>query len=563
MAADYADQVANGIIDQLRKGTAPWVKPWKPGERFMPYNPTTGNDYRGGNALWLMSQAENRGHDDARWLTYRQAQEQGAQVRKGEKGTHIQFVKREGLELVRDAQGKPVLDGEGNPARELVRYERPRVLSAVVFNAQQIDGLPLAPDRPALPEWERHERAERILAGSGVDLRHVQGDRAFYRLTEDRITLPERGQFATGDRYYATALHELGHATGHPSRLNRDMAHPFGSEGYAREELRAEIGSLMLGGQLGIGHDPGQHVAYVGSWIKVLEQDPREVFRAAADAEKIVKMVRSFELEQEQRHERNPDQAQRPATVPRVGASQTAKHYERMISARVAELPPTVQSEALGRMVDAAAPDVVQAAAPASQKSYQRSIAVRGLGQVTPQSVAQLYSQHRISPAEVERSMDNAVILADWAHGRALGAGLSASDAKQARSLADAMRAVPWGAGHADANDGRPIDTEGRAAASEAAIAFAAKGPVQASLASLVRDIEVPPGLDGRFSMGAFYVRDDQRVAELHTKGIDRDNPGRDLLPPMLPNPGQGLPQPIAPHRCMKRPRPSDTGRSR
>ena len=318
MAADYVDQVASDIIDQLRKGTAPWVKPWEPGERFMPYNPTTGNEYRGGNAMWLMSRAESRGYDDARWLTYRQSQEQGAQVRKGEKGTPIQFWKWQGLEPVRDGQGKPMLDGEGNPVRELVRYERPRVLSAVVFNAQQIDGLPPAPDRPALPEWERHERAERILAGSGVDLRHAQGDRAFYRLSEDRITLPERGQFATGDRYYATALHELGHATGHPSRLNRDMAHPFGSEGYAREELRAEIGSLMLGGQLGIGHDPGQHVAYIGSWIKVLEQDPREVFRAAADAEKIVKMVRSFEVERVQEADQAQSQEQ---PTPQVEAS--------------------------------------------------------------------------------------------------------------------------------------------------------------------------------------------------------------------------------------------------
>jgi len=198
-------------------------------------------------------------------------------------------------------------------------------------------------------------------------------------------------------------------------------------------------------------------------------------------------------------------------------------------------------------MVDAAAPDIIQAAAPASLKSYQRSIAVREHGQVTQQSVAHLYSQRRISPAEVERSMDNAVILADWAHGRALGAGLPASDAEQARSLADTMRAVPWGTGHADTNDGLRVDTEGRAAASEAAIAFAAKGPVQASLASLIRDVEVPPGLEGRFSMGILYVRDDQRVAELHTKGIDRDNPGRDLLPPSFQKPEQDLPQPAAP----------------
>ncbi len=110
--------------------------------------------------------------------------------------------------------------------------------------------------------------------------------------------MPFKHQFPTPDRYYATALHELGHWTGHESRLNRDLAHPFGSEGYAREELRAEIASMLLGSELGIGHDPGQHVAYVGSWIKALQQDPTEIFRAAADAEKIQDFVLSFSQQQ-------------------------------------------------------------------------------------------------------------------------------------------------------------------------------------------------------------------------------------------------------------------------
>ena len=311
MASDYVDQVATAIIKQLKEGTAPWQKPWEPGERFMPYNPTTGNEYRGMNAVWLMTVSQARGFTDARWMTYRQSQEQDAQVRKGEKGTPIQFWKWQGLEPVRDANGKPVLDQDGQPVRQMVRYERPRVMGAVVFNAEQIDGLPPAPARPVRPEWERHGQAETILANSGVPIRHIAGDRAFYRLTEDTITMPERAQFATGDRYYATALHELGHATGHPTRLARDLAHPFGSEGYAREELRAEIGSLMLGEQLGIGHDPSQHVAYVASWIKALEEDPREVFRAAADAEKIVKLVRSYELGQEQASDNTQDASSR------------------------------------------------------------------------------------------------------------------------------------------------------------------------------------------------------------------------------------------------------------
>ena len=309
VAADYVEQVAAGIVKQLREGTAPWVKPWQPGERFMPYNPTSGNEYRGMNAVWLMSQAGAKGYGDPRWMTYKQAAAEDAQVRKGEKGTAIQYWKWEGEEPVRDARGKPVLDEHGEPRKQRVRYERPRVWTAVVFNAEQIDGLPDAPARPGLPEWERHERAERILAASGVELRHQRGDRAFYRPSEDRIVLPERGQFASADRFYATALHELGHATGHPSRLDRDLAHPFGSEGYAREELRAEIASMMLGDQLGIGHDPSQHVAYVASWIKALEDDPREVFRAAADAEKITRMVRSFELTQEHRTAREQGQS--------------------------------------------------------------------------------------------------------------------------------------------------------------------------------------------------------------------------------------------------------------
>ena len=298
--SDYVQTVAQTIIDQLREGTAPFMQPWKPGPRFMPYNPNSGRDYRGMNAVWLMMLGQANAYGDARWMTYRQAQEIDGQVRKGEKGALIQYWKWSGEEPVFDENGKPVVGQDGKQVRETVRYERPRVMSSVVFNAAQIDGLVPAPDRPQPPEWERHERAERILSQSHASIIHQPGDRACYQLGPDRIILPETGQFASPDAYYATALHELGHWTGHPTRLNRDLAHPFGSEGYAREELRAEIASLMLGDQLGIGHDPGQHVAYVGSWIKALEEDPREIFRAASDADKIVQHVLGLELAQEQ-----------------------------------------------------------------------------------------------------------------------------------------------------------------------------------------------------------------------------------------------------------------------
>ncbi len=325
MAREYVDQVAGALIEQLKAGTAPWVKPWQPGARFMPYNPTTGNSYHGMNAVWLMSLAESRGYADARWMTYRQAQAAEAQVRQGEKGAVIQFWKWQGLEPLRDADGRRVLNQDGNRVLQAVRYERPRVWSAVVFNAEQIDGLAPATNRSTLLTWQRHGRAEQILARFDATIRHVHGDHAFYRLADDSITLPQRGQFATADGYYATALHEVGHATGHPSRLSRpDLGHPFGSEAYAREELRAEIASLMLGEQLGIGYDPGQHSAYVGSWIRALENDPREIFRAAADAEKIVVLVRSFERAREQQadHEHLPDQpAAEPGSRPLTDAS--------------------------------------------------------------------------------------------------------------------------------------------------------------------------------------------------------------------------------------------------
>ncbi len=162
-----------------------------------------------------------------------------------------------------------------------------------MFNAERIDGLPPLV-RPEAA-WDPIERIEQMLQRSGAVSRHSEADRAFYRPASDSIHLPQQSQFSSPDRYYATLLHELGHWTGHPSRLARDLAHAFGSEGYAREELRAEISSLILGDELGIGHDPSQHAAYVGTWIQVLQDDPLEIFRAAADAEKIQAYVLALE----------------------------------------------------------------------------------------------------------------------------------------------------------------------------------------------------------------------------------------------------------------------------
>lgn len=300
----FVEAVAGKLIELLRAGTAPWQKPWQAGETqsVLPFNPTTGKRYKGINALQLMSE----GHADQRWMTYRQAAAVDAQVRKGEKGTAIQYWKFADEQIKKDAAGNPILDARGEPVKASIQLERPRVFFATVFNAEQIDGLPpIAPRKEQT--WSAVERAEQILRASGAVIITGEQDRAFYRPATDSIHLPDKSRFENADGYYATALHELGHWTGHETRLDRDLANPFGSEGYAREELRAEIASMILGDQLGIGHDPGQHASYVASWIKVLQNDPLEIFRASADAEKIHDYV--IGLEQKQVEELTTEEA--------------------------------------------------------------------------------------------------------------------------------------------------------------------------------------------------------------------------------------------------------------
>ena len=171
----FHEVVAERLIEQLQQGTAPWQKPWNPGESgaFLPYNPVTGNRYKGINSIHLLSQDR----DDQRWMTYKQATEAGAQVRKGEKGTGIQYWKFTDEDIKKDDDGKPVLDDEGNPVKVVVQLERPRGFFAMVFNGEQIDGLP--PIRKQEHTWDPIERAEGILTASGADIHHNGGSGRF------------------------------------------------------------------------------------------------------------------------------------------------------------------------------------------------------------------------------------------------------------------------------------------------------------------------------------------------------------------------------------------------
>jgi antirestriction protein ArdC/phage/plasmid primase-like uncharacterized protein len=295
--SDFAQRLADKLIAQLKEGTAPWQKPWLEGQSFSPYNPTTGNRYRGINVLALLGTA----FSDPRWMTYKQAHAQGWQVRGGERSTQIQhWIWEE--ERVRVGQdGQPLLDNQNKLVKDLVRLERPKVITAAVFNAEQIDGIPaLEPERTY--DWDPVEQAEKLLQASGANIEHSQSGGAYYRLSTDTIRLPAQDRFATPTGYYATAMHELGHWTGHPDRLDRDLSNPFGSEGYAREELRAEIASLILGSELGIGYDPVAHAGYVDHWVQILTDTPKEILYAAADAERISDYILTIEQKKEIQH---------------------------------------------------------------------------------------------------------------------------------------------------------------------------------------------------------------------------------------------------------------------
>lgn len=297
----FAEIVAGKIIEQLEKGTAPWQQPWHDDKRkSLPYNPISDKRYKGINTLHLMAESMSKGYSDPRWLTYKQANSLGGQVRTGEKSTLVQYWKFTDLIDKLGEDGKPVLDKDGKTVKEEVKLNNPRVFYANVFNAEQIDNLPPIPIREQ--KWNPIERAETILENSGAKIFNDSDD-AYYSPKKDEIHLPGKEFFDSNDKYYATALHELGHWTGAESRLNRDLNHPYGSQEYAREELRAEIASMIIGDELNIGHDPKQHVAYVESWIKLLKDEPKEIFRAASDAEKIYNFALDLEQKQEQEQE--------------------------------------------------------------------------------------------------------------------------------------------------------------------------------------------------------------------------------------------------------------------
>jgi len=293
-ATNLYEQVTARIISELEGGRLPWVQPWgKPGEGTgcapaLPRNALSGRHYSGINILLLWAEVIAKGYPSQRWLTFRQALEAGGTVRKGEHGCMVVYADR----FIPQAEKARAQDSsEGETDKASVRRTDARRARAVpflkrftVFNVAQCEGLDeqIVVDPDPVPEWEIVPIAEEVIVASGVDFR-VGGDKAYYMPSLDVVQVPPQPTFFEQINYYRTCLHELTHATGHASRLARDLANGFGSPGYAREELIAEMGSAFLCASLGI-VPTVRHADYLGRWLAVLREDSRAIFRAARAA---------------------------------------------------------------------------------------------------------------------------------------------------------------------------------------------------------------------------------------------------------------------------------------
>jgi antirestriction protein ArdC len=289
MRADVYERITYQIVAELEKGVRPWLKPWNAehaaGRITRPLR-AGGIPYRGINVLMLWSEAVTKGYAAPIWMTFRQALELGGHVRKGEKGSLVVYA---------SSITRTETDADTGEESE---HDIPFMKGYTVFNVEQIDGLPAlyyAPAAPMLDPVERIVGAEAFFAATGASILHG-GNRAFYSPSHDRIQMPPFEAFRDAESYYATLAHEAAHWTRHETRLNREFGRRRGAcprpraggdEGYAMEELVAELGSAFLSADLGLTPDVREdHASYLASWIKVLKDDKRAIFTAASHAQR-------------------------------------------------------------------------------------------------------------------------------------------------------------------------------------------------------------------------------------------------------------------------------------
>jgi antirestriction protein ArdC len=272
----YASVTAQ-IINAIEQGAGTWRMPWHTAGKFAssPINVITKKPYRGINTLCLWAAAESKGYESGEWGTYRQWQDRGAQVRKGEKSTLVVFWKFANSSAETD-------DGDDQPATgSRLLFTR----GYSVFNAAQVDGYnpPAVTDAPML---ERVEQADAFFRSVGADVRHG-GNQAYYAPVTDHVQMPTFDAFRENVSYYSTLAHEHTHWTANSARCDRQLGKRFGDNAYAAEELIAELGAAFTCAHLGLSTEPRQdHAQYLQSWLKVLKADKRAIFTAASQAQK-------------------------------------------------------------------------------------------------------------------------------------------------------------------------------------------------------------------------------------------------------------------------------------
>lgn len=276
---DVHQHITDQIVAAIEAGAGDWVMPWHRSAHSTgrPKNIASGAAYRGINVLSLWIAAEANGFEHGLWGTYKQWQEKGAQVRKGEKSSVIVFYR----ELERPREDDP-------SDTETVLFAR----ASRVFNASQVDGLtlPTGDETPTEDRTEPIAAAEALVASSGARIT-IGGDRACYRPADDVIAMPDRPRFTGSgtssptEAWYGTLLHELTHWSGAPHRLDRNLSGRFGDDAYAMEELIAELGAAFLCADCGVTSSPRpDHASYLAGWLKVLKADKKAIFAAASAA---------------------------------------------------------------------------------------------------------------------------------------------------------------------------------------------------------------------------------------------------------------------------------------
>ena len=272
------ETITDRIIAVIEAGQATGSVSWAgQGAGAMPRNLKTGNDYSGVNVLLLWAEAQANGYASRYWLTFNQAKEMGGQVRKGQKGTQCVFWGSREIE-------------EETESGETETRKASFAKSFFVFNLDQIDGIEPPETVAAGNTWDAHQAAEALLKSSGARIAEG-GTKAYYAPAKDEIRMPDRERFESAENFYAVALHELTHWTGHASRCNRDLKNRFGDEAYAMEELVAELGSAFLTAEIGIHGRLEGHACYIKSWLKALKNDKRAIVTAASKASQAARFL--------------------------------------------------------------------------------------------------------------------------------------------------------------------------------------------------------------------------------------------------------------------------------